>query len=93
MMESDLRRCHSFRDQLEKDSEDTCPDCVSESLWKDLLSFRSDLSQLVENFPTAVLLVDRCPTVRSRLQDWAVLSSQLLTDLDEYFRPSDRCLS
>lgn len=93
MMESDFRRCRSCGDQLEEDSEDTCPDCVSERLWKDLLSFRSDLSQLVENFPTAVLLVDRCPTVRSRLQDWAVLSSQLLTDLDDYFRPSDSCLS
>ena len=93
MMESDHRRCQSCRDQLEEGSEDTCPDCVSESRWKDLLSFRSDLSQLVENFPTAVLLVDRCPTVRSRLQDWVVLSSQLLTDLDDYLRPSDSCLS
>ena len=93
MMESDLRRCRSCGDQLEADSEAVCPDCVSQLRWKDLLSFRSDLSQLVENFPTAVLLVDRCPTVRSRLQDWAVLSSQLLTDLDEYFRPSDSCLS
>ena len=51
MMESDLRRCRSCGDQLEADSEAVCPDCVSQLRWKDLLSFRSDLSQLVENFP------------------------------------------
>jgi len=92
-MESDFPRCQSCGDQLEEDSKDTCPDCVSESHWKDLLSFRSDLSQLMENFPAAVLLVDHCPTVRSRLQDWTTLSSQLMTDLDDYLRPSDSCLS
>lgn len=92
MMESDFRRCRSCGDQLEEDSEDICPDCVSESRWKDLLSFRSDLSQLVGKYPSAALLVDRCSTVRNRLQDWTVLSSQLLTCLDDYFGPSDSCI-
>jgi hypothetical protein len=92
MMESDFRRCRSCGDQLEEDSEDICPDCVSERRRMDLLSFRFDLSQLVGKFPTADLLVDRCPTVRSRLQDWTVLSSRLLTDLDDYLGPSDSCI-
>jgi hypothetical protein len=92
MMESDFRRCRSCGDQLEDDSEDTCPDCVSERRRKDLLSFRSGLSQLVGKFPNAASLVDRCPTVRIRFQDWTALSSQLLTDLDDYFGPSDSCV-
>lgn len=91
MMESPSTLCQDCGEIL-TDAERFCESCLSERRWKDLLSFRSDLSQLLENFPTAVLLVDRCPTVRSRLQDWAILSSQLLTDLDDYFQPSDSCL-
>lgn len=91
MMESPSALCPDCGEIL-TDGERYCESCLSERLWKDLQSFRSDLTQLVENFPTAVLLVDRCPTVRSRLQDWTILSSQLLTDLDDYFQPSDSCL-
>ena len=91
MMEPPSARCQECGEPL-TDVERYCESCLSERRWKDLLSFRDDLSQLVENFPTAALLVDRCPTVRSRLQDWAILSSQLMADLDEYFRPSGSCL-
>ena len=91
MMESPSTRCPDCGEIL-TNRERYCESCLSERLWKDLQSFRSDLSQLVEKFPTAVLLVDRCPTVRSRLQDWTILSSQLLTDLEDYFRPSNSCL-
>jgi hypothetical protein len=92
MMESPSTLCPDCGEVL-TDSERYCESCLSESRWKDLLSFRSDLSQLVGKFPNAVLLVDRCPTVRNRLQDWTALSSQLLTDLDDYFGPSDSCIS
>lgn len=91
MMESPLTHCPDCG-EIPTDGERYCESCLSERRWKDLESFRSDLSQLVENFPTAVFLVDRCPTVRSRLEDWAILSSQLQTDLDDYFSPSASCL-
>ena len=92
MMESTSKRCRDCGELL-TEGESLCEHCLSERRWKDLLSFRDDLSKLLENFPTAVLLVDRCPTVRSRLQDWTLLSSQLLNDLDDYFRPPDSCVS
>ncbi len=91
MTDSTSARCPDCGDIL-TDSENICERCLSERNWKDLRSFRDDFQRLKEKYPDAANLVDRCPTVRSRLHEWVVLSSQLLTDLNDYFRPSDSCL-
>jgi hypothetical protein len=93
MMESDFRRCRSCGDKLEEDSEDTCPDCVSEHRRKDLLSFRSELRQFYEKFSVIAAAMDFCPTVCSRISALLQLIHQVLTDLDDYFGPSDSCVS
>ena len=91
MMEFLSRLCPECGEILDEE-QSLCESCLSERKWKDLLSFRVDLQQLVEKYPEAAALVDRCPTVRQRCSDWSLPTSQLLTDLDDYFRPSDSCL-
>ena len=87
-----FRRCRSCGDRFPEDSENDCPECVSDRKWKELQSFRSGLSQLLEKFPTAALLVE-CPTLRNRTASWTESSSQLLAGLDDFFHPSDSCFS
>ncbi len=91
MMESAFRRCRTCGVRFEGDIEDICPHCVSDGLWRELQSFQSRLTELLEDFPTACLMVDCCPTVRSRLQAWTVLSSQLLDDIPTAWLMVDLC--